>query len=44
MSPDTQESKEILIKIQDIFKDDRGWDSEEDMIDDMAEFRRERMD
>lgn len=38
-----QESKETLLQIQGMFKDDRGWNSEEDMIADMAAFRRERM-
>lgn len=38
-----QESKAIISQIQGLFKDDRGWNSEEDMIADMAAFRRERM-
>lgn len=38
-----QESKELLTQVQEIFKDDKGWDSEESMIADMAVFRRERM-
>lgn len=38
-----QESKAIISQIQGLFKDDRGWNSEEDMIADMATFRRERM-
>lgn len=37
------EDKKILSEIQDIFADDKGWDSEEDMLKDMALFRRERM-
>lgn len=37
------ESKKILSEIQDLFEDDKGWDSEESMIADMAVFRRERM-
>lgn len=37
------ESKEVLLQIQGMFKDDRGWNSEKDMIADMAAFRRERM-
>lgn len=39
----TNEDKKILSEIQDIFADDKGWDSEEDMLKDMALFRRERM-
>lgn len=38
-----QESKAILSQIQGMFKDDKGWSSEEAMIADMAAFRRERM-
>lgn len=38
-----QESKEYLSQVQEIFKEDKGWDSEESMIADMAAFRRERM-
>lgn len=38
-----QESKEILSQIQGIFQEDKGWDSEEAMIADMAAFRRRRM-
>lgn len=38
-----EESKGILREIQGIFSDEFGWDSEEDMIADMAVFRRERM-
>lgn len=38
-----QESKEYLAQVQEIFKEDKGWDSEESMIVDMAAFRRERM-
>ena len=33
----------ILSEIQDMFADDKGWDSEQDMIEDMAKFRKERM-
>lgn len=40
---DVQESKDILFQIQEMFKDDKGWNSEEDMIAEMAAFRRERM-
>ncbi len=38
-----QESKELLTQVQEIFKEDKGWDSEKSMIADMAVFRRERM-
>jgi hypothetical protein len=38
-----KESKNILAEIQEIFVNDKGWDSEESMIADMAAFRRERM-
>ncbi len=38
-----EESKNILAEIQKMFQDDKGWDSEESMIADMAAFRRERM-
>ena len=37
------ESKKILKEIQGIFSDDSGWDSQENMIADMAAFRREQM-
>ncbi len=38
-----QKSVTTLKEIQGMFSDDQGWDSEESMIKDMAEFRRERM-
>lgn len=38
-----QESKAIVSQIQEVFKNDRGWNSEENMLADMAAFRRERM-
>lgn len=38
-----QESKALISEIQGIFADDKGWESEEDMVEDMAAFRRERM-
>ena len=31
-----------LAEIQEIFKDDKGWASEQEMLEDMANFRRER--
>lgn len=36
-------SKSVLHEIQGIFSDNKGWDSEEDMINDMASFRKERI-
>lgn len=39
----TQESVAALSEIQSMFADDKGWDSEVDMIEDMAAFRKERM-
>ena len=36
-------SKKILAEIQDIFQDDKGWESEEAMLKDMASFRKERI-
>lgn len=38
-----QKSVTTLKEIQGMFSDDKGWNSEESMIEDMAEFRRERM-
>lgn len=38
-----EQSKKILSEIQDMFSDDKGWESEEYMIKEMADFRRERM-
>ena len=37
-----QDSK-TLKEIQSMFADNKGWDSEESIINDMAAFRRERM-
>lgn len=37
-----QDSK-TLKEIQSMFANNKGWDSEESMINDMAAFRRERM-
>lgn len=37
------QSSKILSEIQSMFSEDKGWDSEESMIRDMAAFRRERM-
>lgn len=37
------ESKETLAQIQEMFIDDKGWDSEESMLADMAAFRKDRM-
>lgn len=36
-------SVSTLKQIQNMFSDDKGWDSEESMIADMAEFRKERL-
>ena len=36
-------SVSTLKEIQNMFSDDKGWDSEESMIADMAEFRKERL-
>jgi hypothetical protein len=36
------DSKNILSEIQNMFSSDKGWDSEDDMIADMAAFRKER--
>ena len=38
-----QKNTAILSEIQDMFADDKGWDSEQDMIEDMAKFRKEHM-
>lgn len=35
-------AKQTLHEIQGIFTDDKGWASEEEMLADMAEFRRSR--
>ena len=45
VGPDTQKNraKETLRQIQGMFADDKGWDSEEDILRDMADFRRERL-
>ena len=37
------DAKAVLGKIQDLFVDDKGWDSEEEMLEDMARFRQERI-
>lgn len=36
-------AKETLSEIQNLFKDDKGWNSEEEMIEDMRKFRVSRM-
>ena len=38
-----KKSKALLTEIQSMFTEDKGWASEEDMLKDMAEFRRGRM-
>ena len=35
-------AKARLEKIQEIFADDKGWANEQEMISDLAEFRRSR--
>ena len=37
------ETMSAMRKFQDIVGEDRGWDSEEDMLKDLAAFRREKM-
>ncbi|MCD8196976.1 MAG: hypothetical protein LUE24_07420 [Lachnospiraceae bacterium] len=37
-----QESKDALREMQRLFGDDKGWNSEEEMLEDMAAFRRDR--
>ena len=39
----TEKNRAALSEIQSMFSDDKGWDSEQSMIDDMAAFRKERM-
>lgn len=38
-----KKAAEVMDQIQSIIGDDKGWDSEEEMLQDMANFRRERM-
>lgn len=38
-----EQSKNALKEIQALFAGDKGWDSEEEMLADMAEFRRNRL-
>lgn len=42
-SENANKNNETLKDIQAMFADDKGWDSEESMIADMAAFRRERI-
>ena len=37
-----ENSKSVLHQIQNMFADDKGWDTEQSMIEEMAAFRRER--
>ena len=39
----SEESKNTLAEIQKMFVKDKGWDSEESMIAEIAAFRRQRM-
>lgn len=34
--------RQVMGQIQEMFNDDKGWNSEEDMLADMADFRRSR--
>ena len=38
-----QESMALMAEIQSVFEEDKGWESEKSMIEDMAVFRRKRM-
>ena len=38
-----EESKKILLEIQGLFTGDEGWVSEEEMLKEMADFRRKRL-
>lgn len=38
-----EKSKKTLKEIQGMFTDDKGWDSEKSMIEEMAAFRKKRM-
>ena len=38
-----KDSKEVMSQIQNMFEKDKGWDSEDSIIEDMAAFRKERM-
>ena len=38
-----KKAAEVMDQIQSIIGDDKGWGSEEEMLQDMANFRRERM-
>ena len=38
-----KQSKALLADIQGMFEKDKGWESEDAMLKDMAEFRRERL-
>lgn len=38
-----EQSQRILSEIQEMFSDDKGWSSENAMLNDMANFRKERM-
>lgn len=39
----SEQNKKILAEIQGIFSDDKGWENEASMIEEMSAFRRERM-
>ena len=39
----SRESRKLMEEIQQMFSDDKGWNSEDEMLAEMAEFRKERM-
>ena len=38
-----RDAKATLHEIQGLFSEEKGWDSETEMLEDMAKFRRERL-
>lgn len=38
-----KKAMEVMDEIQTVIGEDQGWDSEEEMLADMSEFRKERM-
>ena len=38
-----QKDRKIMEEINSMFEDDKGWNNEEEMLKDMAEFRKERL-
>lgn len=43
VNENVESPQSVLGKIQDMFANDKGWASEDEMIEDMAKFRRERV-